>query len=161
MRAHVARSNPVWRDFSREVAALAIFQGAQSYVSPSWYPSKHEHGKAVPTYNYMVVHAYGKTQIVEDTAWLRALVTRLTDRYEAAQPLPWRVTDAPEDYIEKMLAAIVGIEIPVEKLIGKWKLSQNRSAADRTGVAAGLLQRGDDNATSLASAINTLPRAGK
>jgi transcriptional regulator len=117
LRAHVARSNPMWREFSTEVDALVVFQGAQSYVTPSWYQTKQENGKVVPTYNYMVAHAYGQMKIIEDVAWLRALVERLTDRYEATRPVPWKVGDAPDDFIEKMLSAIVGIEIPLNKLI--------------------------------------------
>jgi transcriptional regulator len=153
LRAHVARSNPMWREFSTEVDALVVFQGAQSYVTPSWYQTKQENGKVVPTYNYMVAHAYGQMRIIEDVAWLRALVERLTDRYEATRPVPWKVGDAPDDFIEKMLSAIVGIEIPLNKLIGKWKVSQNRSAADRAGVVAGLWQIGDDNASAMAIAV--------
>lgn len=153
LRAHVARSNPVWREFSKETDALVIFQGAQSYITPSWYDTKQENGKVVPTYNYMVVHAYGEMKIIEDGAWLRALVERLTNRYEASRSAPWKVDDAPADYIEKMLSAIVGIEIPVNKLIGKWKVSQNRPTADRAGVVAGLQQIGDENASAMAIAV--------
>jgi transcriptional regulator len=153
LRAHVARNNPVWRDFSKETDALVVFQGAQAYVSPSWYRTKQEDGKVVPTYNYMVTHAYGPTKIIEDAAWLRALVGRLTGRYEVPRVAPWQVEDAPADYIEKMLTAIVGIEIPVRKLIGKWKVSQNRSAVDRAGVVAGLQQIGSEDADAMAVAV--------
>jgi transcriptional regulator len=152
LRAHVARGNPVWREFSDKVEALAIFQGPQAYISPSWYPSKHENGKAVPTYNYMVVHAYGPLKIVDDAEWLRGLVTRLTARYEAGRSEPWQVTDAPADYIDKMLSAIVGIEIPVTQLIGKWKVSQNQPEANRKGVEQGLRQLGDSAAMAEAIA---------
>jgi transcriptional regulator len=138
LRAHVARANPVWRDCSGEVETLAIFEGASAYVSPSWYPGKQEHGKAVPTYNYLAVHAYGPMRIVDDPAWLLALVERLTARYETGMATPWKVSDAPGDYIEKMLGAIVGIEIPIARLQGKWKASQNRPQADRAGVVTGL-----------------------
>ncbi len=132
---HVARANPVWRDPQRSVF---VFQGADAYVSPGWYPAKREHGKVVPTWNYAVVHAEGTPRVTEDPAALRAIVERLTERHEAAMPHPWAVGDAPEDYIGKMLQAIVGIELPIERLVGKWKVSQNRSAPDREGVAAGL-----------------------
>ena len=150
LRAHVARANPVWRDFSKDVEALVVFQGAQGYVTPSWYPTKKEDGKVVPTWNYLVVHAYGPLRIVDDAAWLRAFVTRLTDRFEAASADPWKVTDAPDDYVEKMLTAIVGIEIPLTQLLGKWKVSQNRPAADREAVVQGLRERNavDDLAMS-------------
>ena len=141
LRAHVARANPVWRDFSKEVEALVIFQGPQGYVTPSWYATKAETGKVVPTWNYLVVHAYGPLKIIDDTEWLRAFVTRLTDRFEAGRADPWKVTDAPDDYVEKMLTAIVGIEIPVTRLLGKWKASQNRVAVDRAGVVRGLKER--------------------
>jgi transcriptional regulator len=141
LRAHVARANPVWREFSKEVEALAIFQGPQAYVTPSWYAIKRETGKVVPTWNYLVVHAYGPLKAVDETPWLRAFVTRLTDRFEAQRAEPWKVTDAPDDYVEKMLTAIVGVEMPVTRLLGKWKASQNRPAADREGVARGLTER--------------------
>ena len=153
LRAHVARKNPVWNDFSRDVAPLIVFQGAHTYISPSWYASKQETGRVVPTYNYMVVHAYGAMKVIDDPVWLRDLVTRLTDRFEATQAAPWKVTDAPDDYIEKMLSAIVGIEMPIAKLIGSWKVSQNRSEADRAGVARGLRESGDTNATAMAHAV--------
>jgi transcriptional regulator len=153
LRAHVARSNPVWRDFSAEVDALVVFQGASSYISPSWYPAKQEHGKVVPTYNYMVVHAAGPVKVIEDAAWLLGLVERLTKRHEGNLGSDWKVSDAPQDYIEKMLVAIVGIEIPIAKLTGKWKVSQNQSAANRDGVVRGLLAIGDDNAAAMAEAV--------
>ena len=138
LRGHVARGNPVWRELSRDVEALAIFQGPQAYISPAWYPTKRETGKVVPTYNYAVVHAYGPVRIIEDRAWLRGLVERLTTRHEAGRPGAWKVTDAPADFVEQMLGAIVGIEIPLTRLVGKWKVSQNRPAADREGVVQAL-----------------------
>jgi transcriptional regulator len=153
LRAHVARANPVWQSFSSEVEALAIFQGPQAYITPSWYATKQEDGKVVPTYDYMVVHAYGPIKVIEDAEWLRGLVTRLTDRYEAGRAKPWKVTDAPADYIDKRLSAIVGIEIPLTQLIGKWKLSQNQPEANRKGVEAGLRESGDATAITLADAV--------
>ncbi len=137
LRGHVARANPLWREAAGQ-PVLAVFRGAEAYVSPSWYPSKAEHHKVVPTWNYAVVHAHGPLRAVEDAPWLHALVARLTDHHEAPRPQPWAVADAPEDYVQQMLRAIVGIEVRVERLVGKWKVSQNRSAADRAGVAAGL-----------------------
>jgi transcriptional regulator len=142
LRCHVARGNSVWKDFDKETPALVIFGVPQAYISPSWYEAKREHGKVVPTYNYVVVHAYGSLQIVEDAEWLRGLVSRLTERFESDRPQPWAVSDAPVDYIEKQLGAIVGIEIRVTQLIGKAKASQNRSAEDQAGVIRGL--REDD-----------------
>ena len=150
LRGHVARANPVWHQFTRGVEALVIFHGPQAYISPSWYPSKEMTGEVVPTYNYLAVHGYGEIKIIHEREWLRALVTRLTDRFEANRAAPWRVSDAPAAFIDKQLGAIVGIEIPLTKLIGKWKVSQNRPAADRAGVVAGLSERND--ADSLASA---------
>jgi len=138
LRGHVARANPVWRDHSRDPEVLVIFHGPQVYVSPSWYETKRQTGEVVPTYNYAVVHAYGRLQIVEDRAWLRGLVTRLTERFESGRPAPWQVSDAPQDFIDKQLGAIVGIEIAISKLFGKWKASQNRPAADRAGVVEAL-----------------------
>jgi len=134
---HVARANPVWRGLQRSVL---VFQGAEAYISPGWYASKREHGKVVPTWNYAVVHALGTPVAVQEPAALLAILNRLTDRHEATQARPWQVADAPADYIDKLLQAIVGIEVPVERLVGKWKVSQNRSAADRQGVADGLAQ---------------------
>jgi len=134
---HVARANPLWRG-AAGAPVLAVFGGAQAYVSPSWYPSKAATHKVVPTWNYTVVHAHGVLEAVEDAPWLRALVGRLTDHLEAPRPTPWAVDDAPVDYVQQMLRAIVGIRIPVTRLVGKWKVSQNRSEADRLGVADGL-----------------------
>lgn len=141
--AHVARANPAWRSFAAGAEALVIFQGAQCYISPSWYPSKHQHGKAVPTWNYAVVHAHGRPRAIEHRDWLHAHVSRLADLHESTQAVPWKVSDAPADYIDKMLAAIVGIEIELTRLVGKWKVSQNRPDADKRGVVAGLLSRDD------------------
>ena len=142
LRAHVARANPLWRETRSDVEALVVFQGPQAYVSPGWYPSKAEHGKVVPTWNYVMVQARGTLRAVDDPAWVRAFVTRLTTRHEAAQAKPWAVADAPPDYIEATARAIVGLEITLSALVGKWKVSQNRSAADRAGVASGLRAAG-------------------
>jgi transcriptional regulator len=147
---HVARANPVWQAAG---ASLVVFHGPQGYVSPSWYPSKHAHGKAVPTWNYAVVHVHGRARAVEDRGELLALVTRLTQVHEHGQAVPWSVSDAPADYIDQLLGAIVGIEIAIERIEGKWKMSQNRPAADRLGVAAGLQQRGGDEAQAVADLV--------
>jgi len=134
---HVARANALWREADGQ-PVLAIFQGPQAYISPNWYPSKAQHGKAVPTWNYTMVQVHGTLRAIEDPQWLRAFVTRLTERHEGGRAMPWHVADAPADYLDAMLKAIVGIEIEVTKLEGKFKLSQNRSAEDRTGVVLGL-----------------------
>ena len=136
LRAHVARNNPLWQEPGAET--VAIFQGPDAYISPNWYPSKHQAAKAVPTWNYAVVHAHGHLKVIEDRDWLLQLVTELTNTHERTQQLPWKVSDAPQDYLERMLDMIVGIEIPVQKLVGKWKTSQNRTDPDRAGVVAGL-----------------------
>ena len=134
---HVARANPLWREADGQ-PVLLLFHGPQAYVSPSWYPGKAQHGKAVPTWNYTVVQVHGRLRATQDPQWLRAFVTRLTEHHEGGRPMPWHVTDAPPDYLDAMLKAIVGIEIDVERVEGKFKLSQNRDAADRTGVVLGL-----------------------
>jgi len=143
--AHVARANPVWQQAAgREV--LVVFQGPQGYISPSGYPGKAVHGKVVPTWNYAVVQARGVLQVLDEAATKHAIVHQLTQRHEAAQSRPWAVTDAPADYIDQMLRAIVGIEIPLRSLVGKFKLSQNRPAQDLAGVTAALQTRADDPA---------------
>jgi transcriptional regulator len=136
LRGHVARANPLWQHAGAQ--ALVVFTGPDAYISPGWYASKREHGKVVPTWNYAMVQARGALRVHDDAPWLRALVGQLTERHEAAQAKPWSVDDAPEDYVQQMLRAIVGIEIELTSLVGKWKVSQNRSAADRAGVAQGL-----------------------
>jgi transcriptional regulator len=158
LRCHVARANPVWREFKPEVEALVVFQGAQLYVTPSWYPSKKEHGKVVPTWNYLVVHAYGSVRVMDDSEWLRRFVTRLTDTFETKRADPWKVTDAPPDFVDSHLKAIVGIEIPVTRIVGKWKASQNRPAADRDGVARGLRAAGDAVSARMADWVDSIKK---
>jgi transcriptional regulator len=148
LRGHVARANSLTG--SVEGPALAIFQGPDSYISPSWYPTKQETGKVVPTWNYVVVHAHGPVRMIDDRNWLRQFVERLTNRHETSRRTPWKVTDAPAQYIEAQLSAIVGLEMPVARLIGKWKLSQNRPANDQEAVAEGLLQDGRELSTEMA-----------
>ncbi len=142
LRAHVARANPLWREARLDAESLVVFQGPQAYISPSFYASKAEHGKVVPTWNYCVVQARGPLCVIDDPAWVEAFVTRLTERHEAPRAKPWAVSDAPADFIASMLKAIVGIEITLTALTGKWKVSQNRSAADQAGVAQGLRDAG-------------------
>jgi transcriptional regulator len=153
LRGHVARTNPLWRTFSAEMEVLAVFQSAQGYITPSWYPSKAQTRKVVPTWNYAVVHAHGPLRIYEDAEWLRKLVTRLTASQESMHEKPWRVTDAPADYVDAMLKAIVGVEIPVRRLQGKWKMSQNRLPQDRDGVIGALDARGDAASRAMLDAM--------
>jgi transcriptional regulator len=138
LRAHMARANNQWKDLSATVDALAIFSAVHHYISPSWYPTKQENGRVVPTWNYAVVHAYGPVVIHEDPDWLLPHLTSLVNQHEATFAEPWKITDAPPEYIESQMKAIVGIEIPIRRLEGKWKASQNRSERDRQGVSAGL-----------------------
>ncbi|MBM7063399.1 FMN-binding negative transcriptional regulator [Pseudomonas sp. UL073] len=134
---HFARANPQWRSLAGQ-EALLLFQGAEAYVSPSFYPSKAQHGKVVPTWNYQAVHAYGTVETFDDRERLLALVSRLSAHHEQSRAQPWAVSDAPADYIDSMLRAIIGFAVPIRRLEGSWKLSQNKSAADHTGVRAGL-----------------------
>lgn len=150
LQGHVARANPVWRDFDEQVEALAIFQGANAYISPSWYPSKAEHGKVVPTWNYVTLHVYGKLRVKDDPVWLRGFLDKLTQQQEAVFSQPWQVADAPVDYLEKMLHAIVGIELEITRWEGKWKLSQNKNGAEYQGVIEGLKQQTNADAVALA-----------
>ncbi|OJT96752.1 MAG: hypothetical protein BGN82_05390 [Alphaproteobacteria bacterium 65-7] len=143
LRGHVARANPVWKQ--GDGPALALFLGPHGYVTPNWYPSKAEHGKVVPTWNYLAVQARGTLRWTQDPDHLRRLVTELTDRHEGERPEPWAVSDAPAGYTDALLRGIVGFELSVESLEGKWKLSQNRDAADRAGVRAGLSRDGRDD----------------
>lgn len=154
LRGHVARANPLWRAHPPERKVLAIFHGPQAYVSPGWYPAKAEHGKVVPTWNYLVVQALGTLTVHDDADWLRAQVSALTAQQEEGREAAWQVSDAPPDYIDQMLRAIVGLEIRIETLTGKWKASQNRNAADRAGVFFGLQRERDAAARQLA---NTIP----
>ena len=147
LRGHVARANPVWK--AGEGAALAIFLGPHAYVSPSFYPSKAATGKAVPTWNYITVHARGEIRWIQDTDWLRAHVGMLSDAHEAGRVEPWTITDAPAAYVDSLIRAIVGFELTVTSLEGKYKLSQNRDAADRAGVREGLAHDGHDDLSRL------------
>ena len=157
LRGHVARANPLWRVAGGQ-AVLAVFCGPQTYVTPSWYASKAATHKVVPTWNYTVVHAHGTLQVIEDAPWLHDLVSRLTRHHESPRAQPWAVSDAPDDYVQPMLRAIVGIQIPVDRLVGKWKVSQNRSAADRQGVAQGLaLEAQNPQAAAMARLVPVDP----
>jgi len=138
LKGHISRSNTQWRDFVPTVDALAIFAGHQHYISPNWYPEIKEHGKEVPTWNYVVVHAYGPLVVIQDDHWLLRNVEKLTNIHEAASPIPWKVSDAPKDFIQSQLKGIVGLELPIRRLEGKWKVSQNRTGRERNGVVDGL-----------------------
>ncbi|HSV71504.1 MAG TPA: FMN-binding negative transcriptional regulator [Methylibium sp.] len=165
---HVARANPVWQAAPRG-DAVAVFHGPQAYVTPTWYPSKREHGKVVPTWNYAAVHVHGQLRWIDDEAWLHTLVSRLTEAHETAHaaslraagatpPPAWQVDDAPTDYLHTMRGAIVGLELAITRIEGKFKLSQNRPAADVDGVVDGLRARGDEASAALTTALRPLRR---
>jgi transcriptional regulator len=151
--AHVSRANPVWREVSSTSEVLAVFQGPQSYISPSWYVTKSETGMVVPTWNYAVVHVYGRLEALEDAAWLRSVVDRLTNTHEAGQTEPWSMSSAPDPYIEKQLTAIVGLKLTITRLIGKWKMSQNRPPQDRASVTRTLVEQGTEHSVAMAESI--------
>ena len=142
LRAHLARANPQWRDLGAVEECLVVFQGPQAYVTPSWYATKQETGKVVPTWNYATVHAWGRPQIMDSEGWLRSQIDALTAQKEEPRALPWQVADAPEAFVAAQIKGIVGIEIPVARIEGKWKVSQNRTEADRAGVFQGLRAEG-------------------
>jgi transcriptional regulator len=144
--AHVARANPLWRDAKDGAEALVIFRGADAYISPNWYPSKHESHRQVPTWNYQVVHVHGRLRIRDDERFVRGLVARLTRTHEAqtGAPKPWRMSESAPEFIAQMLAAIVGIEIEIVRMTGKWKLGQNRETRDRVSAALALQRLGHD-----------------
>lgn len=156
LRGHVARANPLGCAGVGEREVLAIFHGPEAYITPSWYPTKSETGKAVPTWNYAVVHAHGTLRVIDDAAWLRAHLTALTDHNEMAFPEPWRLADAPHDYTEKMIGAVVGIEIVITRLIGKWKTSQNQPAHNQAGISAGLRASGQEEALAMAELVEKI-----
>jgi transcriptional regulator len=143
LRCHVARANPQWRDLQAASEALIVFQGPDAYITPSWYATKRETGKVVPTWNYLMVQARGQPRVNETAEWLRAQIEQLTNEREAHREKRWAVGDAPEDFIAQQMRAIVGVEIEIADLRGKWKASQNRAQADRDGVVEGLTENGD------------------
>ncbi|MBM3486519.1 MAG: FMN-binding negative transcriptional regulator [Alphaproteobacteria bacterium] len=153
IECHCARANPQWREFVTGADALMIFHGVEAYVTPRWYPSKAAHGKVVPTWNYVTVHAYGRAQAVEDGDWLRRQIEALTRQQERGAAEPWAVADAPADFTAVQIRGIVGIRIEITRLEGKWKLSQNRAHKDRAGVVAGLRARGEGDDHTLADAV--------
>jgi transcriptional regulator len=153
IECHLARANPHWKDLAQVDEALMIFQGPEAYVTPSWYPSKAEHGKVVPTWNYAVVHAYGRPQVMEGADWLRRHVSELTAQQEAGESVPWALSDAPDSYVAAMLRGIVGFRFAIARLEGKWKMSQNRQAQDRAGVVSGLAGRGEGDDREIADIV--------
>lgn len=157
LRAHFARNNPQARLLQGAGECLVIFQGPQAYISPSWYPSKQETGKVVPTWNYTAVHAWGRPTVIDDASWLRRQIGALTGQMEGERPQPWSVEDAPADFIDAMVKAIVGLEIVISRIEGKWKISQNRPVADRAGVAQGLAGSGKAAEGMAALVAGTVP----
>ena len=150
---HVSRANGVWRSLTSNTPSVVMFQGPQSYITPGWYPGKTEHGKVVPTWNYVVAHVHGVARAVEDKAWLLDMLDRLTQSQESGRVRPWKVSDAPADYIGSLLRAIVGIEIPIDRLEGKLKLSQDEDLADRIGTINGLREHPREEGHALAALI--------
>jgi transcriptional regulator len=142
LRGHLARANRQWQELAAVSECLIVFQGPQAYVTPSWYATKQETGKVVPTWNYVMVHVWGRATVVDDPAWLRGQVEALTRSREATRPAPWQVGDAPESFVAAQLKGIVGVEMAIARSEGKWKVSQNRPAVDRAGVVAGLSEAG-------------------
>jgi len=155
LRGHVARSNPVWLDLTANVEALAIFQGPNAYISPSWYTTKQETQKVVPTWNYAVVHAYGSLRMIDDASWVRKHLEDLTNQHETAFQEPWAVADAPDEFIETLIEKIVGIEIVLTRLSGKWKVSQNQSAENQMGVVNGLKASAQGDASAMAALVKS------
>ena len=156
LEGHVARSNRHWTVLASKPASLAVFQGPQAYVSPSWYETKRQHGKVVPTWNYVVVHAHGPLEIVEEQDWLLAHLGDLVAANESSREQPWAISDAPADFVDAMTRAIVGLRLTVRRLEGKWKMSQNRSQADRLGTMAGLSVSADPEDQAVAAIMRAL-----
>lgn len=153
LKGHISRANAQWRDPNPAVDALAIFAGHQHYVSPTWYSENGEHAKQVPTWNYAVVHAYAPLRVIEDEKWLLAHVTCLTNIHEAGFSAPWKVSDAPEDFIGSLLKGIIGLELPIRRLEGKWKVSQNRTEREKQGVIEGLTKLNTPESLAMKSLV--------
>lgn len=152
LRGHVARANPIWQDLATDNETLAIFHGPEAYISPSWYATKAESGKVVPTWNYAVVHAHGCLNIIDDEEWVRAQLEMQTQQSEAGFPCPWAVSDAPEEFIERLVGKVVGIEIEVTRLTGKWKVSQNQPIQNQNSVIDGLYAHNQPSMAELVKA---------
>lgn len=151
---HVSRGNPVWRDLKEGAPSVVMFLGPQSYITPTWYPGKMAHGKVVPTWNYATVHVHGVARAILDDEWKMNMLHRLTDAQESSRPSPWKVTDAPSDYVQKLLHGIVGIEIEISRMEGRLKVSQDESIEDRYGSVEGLLHEQDSQAHEMAKLIH-------
>lgn len=154
LRAHLSRANPQWRDFDPEQEALVVFQGTETYITPSWYATKRETGKVVPTWNYAIVQAYGRMQVKDDPEWLLRQITAMTSAQEASRQEPWAVSDAPAEFLTAQMKGIVGVEIEISRIDGKWKVSQNRPVADRKGVAEGLRKAMTADALHMAELVD-------
>jgi transcriptional regulator len=157
LRCHLARANPQWRELASVQECLAVFQGPQAYISPSWYATKRETGKVVPTWNYAAVHVWGQPRVIEDQEWLRRQITDLTASRESSRASPWAVDDAPPEFVTAQIKGIVGVEIPISRIEGKWKMSQNRSEADRAGVVEGLSGEEHDEEMAALVAASSRP----
>jgi len=160
LRCHVARANGQWQDLLAVDGCLVVFQGPQDYVTPSWYATKRQTGKVVPTWNYATVHAWGRPRVIEDADWLRRQIDDLTRLRESTRAVPWAVEDAPAPFVAAQIRAIVGIEIPVARIEGKWKMSQNRSDADRQGVVEGYREAGEAGAV-MAGMVESAPKPAR
>ena len=160
LRGHVARANAIWKDLDPRVEALAIYQGPDTYITPAWYATKRETGKVVPTWNYAVVHVYGALRVIDDPAWLRPHLETLTATHEASRAEPWEVNDAPRDYTDALMRGIVGIELAITRMSGKWKMSQNQPAANQAGVIEGLRAGGSAEAASVADLVAERKKSG-
>jgi transcriptional regulator len=158
IECHLARPNPQWKTFAADADALMIYQGAEAYIRPGWYPTKAEHGKVVPTWNYSVVHAYGRLEAIDDVAWLTRHVTELTDQQELPHAAPWSTADAPGNFIEVLARGIVGLRLTITRLEAKAKMSQNRPAGDRAGVVQGLTERARGEDAVVAELVQKLGR---
>ena len=150
---HVARANDVWRQLFPDTPSVVMFQGAQSYITPGWYPGKAEHGKVVPTWNYVVAHAHGTARVIDDPDWMLDMLNRMTDTQESHQTIPWRVGEAPSGFINKLMRGIVGIEISIDRLEGKLKASQDEDAQDRRGTVKGLLSNHSEQSSAMAQLV--------
>ena len=153
LQGHIARANPVREHAAEGIDALAVFHGAQAYITPSWYATKRETGKVVPTWNYVAVHAHGRLRVIDDPQWLRGHLERLVTEQESRETHPWKISDAPPDYVETLLKGIVGIELDIDRLEGKWKASQNHPAENREGVIEGLQRRATSTAAAMAGIV--------
>ncbi len=157
---HVARANPLWQATVEEVNCLAVFHGPQHYISPNWYASKAQTGKVVPTWNYEVVHVHGKIRSIDDAAWLRSLLEELTEEHERGMAVPWKIGDAPDEYIDRMLQAVVGVEVEIVRIEGKAKLSQNQPPENRRSLIDALRAIGDAGADAMADAVQARSGVG-